>query len=69
VGQANNLHLPLSLNQSWHIEKTRDGASGYRLGWFDVKGQQYAVSFWSGPNAPPHDRAAVLSALGSIRPA
>ncbi len=68
-GEANNLHLPLSLNQLWHIEKTRDGASGYRWGFFNVRGQQYDVAFWSGPDAPPHDRAAVLNALVSIRPA
>jgi hypothetical protein len=38
-------------------------------GFFDVKGQQYEAFFWSGPDAPPHDRAAILKTLVSIRPA
>jgi hypothetical protein len=70
VTNPETLHLPLSLNQpSWFIEHTRQGTAGYRWGYFTVKGQLYTVFFWSGREAPPYDRAAIVDALASIREA
>lgn len=63
------LHLPLSLAQPWYRERLRGGARGYRFGDFRLRGQLFTVFFWSGRAAPARDRAAVTSALGSIRPA
>jgi hypothetical protein len=65
---ALRLHLPLSLDQPWFREHLRNGRHGYRWGYLSFHGQPYAVTFWSGRAAPARDRAAVLSALTSIRP-
>jgi len=63
------LHLPLTLDQPWFNEKLKDGAVGYRWGYLRFDNVDYQVMYWSGPNAPTADRAAVLRALESIRPA
>lgn len=60
------LHLPLSLDQPWQIERAR--ATGYRYGAFRLRGQIYTVFVWNGPSAPRRDRSALSRALGSIRP-
>ena len=62
------LHLPLSLDQPWQIARAGNGTTGYRYGAFRLHGQIYTVFVWNGPSAPPHDRSALLRALGSIRP-
>lgn len=64
---ALRIHLPLSLHQPWFREHLTNGRLGYRWGYLIVHGQPYEVMFWSGRAAPQHDRAAVLSALSSIR--
>jgi hypothetical protein len=61
------LHLPLSLNQPWFSERC-SVAVGCRYGLLRVSGRTYLVTYWSGPKAPAGDRAAILSALSSIRP-
>jgi hypothetical protein len=66
---ADRLHLPLTLGQPWFQEKLKDGAVGYRWGYLTFHNVEYQVMYWSGPNAPAADRAAILRALGSIRPA
>ncbi len=63
------LHLPLTLNQPWFDEKLNDGAVGYRWGYLRFHNAEYQVMYWSGPDAPAADRAAILRALESIRPA
>lgn len=70
VAKPKDLHLPLSLDQpSWFRGRSKTGARGYRWGFFTMKGQPYEVFFWSGPDAPSRDRAAVLRALSSVGPA
>lgn len=64
---ALRLHRPLSLDQPWFREHLKDGRRGYRWGYLRFGGQYYSILFWSGWGAPAHDRAAVLSALTSIR--
>ena len=63
------LHLPLTPNQPWFTAKLQDGAVGYRYGQLRFHNAEYQVIYWSGPNAPAADRAAILQALKSIRPA
>jgi hypothetical protein len=64
----NLLHLPLTLGQPWFQEKLSDGKVGYTWGYLFVHGELYDLMYWSGPNAPATDRAAILRALRSIRP-
>ena len=66
---ADRLHLPLTLGQPWFQDKLRDGRVSYRWGYLTFHNVEYQVMYWSGPNAPASDRAAVLRALESIRPA
>jgi hypothetical protein len=66
---ALRLHLPLSLHQPWFREHLKNGRLGYRWGYLSFDGQVYGAMFWSGREAPSHDRAAVLSALASVQPA
>jgi hypothetical protein len=66
---AVRLHLPLSLHQPWFREHLRNGHLGYQWGYLRVHGLLYAALFWSGRDAPAHDRAAVLTALASVHPA
>ena len=68
IAARGQLHLPLALNQPWNQEHLRNGARGYRWGILGFHGQ-YSVLFWSGRNAPPRDRAAVIKILASIHPA
>ena len=63
------LHLPLSPDQPWDVERLASGAPGYRSGLFQYHGYVYSVLYWIGPDAPAADKAAVLRALRSIRPA
>ena len=64
------LHLPLSLKQPWYREHFANGkVGGYRYGFIRFRQADYSVTFWSGSAAPASDRAAVLRALESIRPA
>ena len=63
------LHLPLSLDQPWQIERAMNGTNGYRYGAFRLRGQIYKVFVWDGPSASRHDRSALLRALASIRDA
>ena len=64
------LRMPLTFNEpGWQDEKLTDGSLGYRFGWFRFHHVGYQVLYWSGPDAPANDRAAVLRALKSIRPA
>jgi hypothetical protein len=63
------LHLPLTLSQPWFEERLKDGAVGYRWGYLMFHHAEYQVLYWSGPDAPAADQAAVLRALKSIRPA
>jgi hypothetical protein len=65
---ALRLHLPLSLHQPWFREHLKNGRLGYRWGYLRFDGQIYEAMFWSGRNAPPRDRAAVLSALAAVHP-
>ena len=60
---ADNLRLPLTLTQPWNEKH------GVRYGFFRFDNMDYEVTYWSGPSAPANDRAAVLHALHSIRPA
>ena len=66
---SGQLHLPLTLRQPWSKQKVNDGAAGYRWGFLRFRNMDYQVMYWSGPNAPATDRAAILRALKSIRPA
>ncbi len=67
---AQALHLPLTLEQPlWAREKLNGGAVGYRYGDLRAGDGDYTVMYWSGPDAPARDRAAILQALRSIRPA
>lgn len=66
---ALRIHLPLSLHQPWFRERLKDGRLGYRWGYLRLRRQFYSVAYWSGRSAPARDRAAVLNALASIRPA
>jgi len=61
------LHLPLTLNQRW--SEVGNGGVSYRLGFFRFHDADWEVTYWSGPDAPAADRAAILQALKSIRPA
>lgn len=61
------LHLPLSLDQPWQIERAKNGSNGYRYGAFRLHDQIYKVFLWNGPSAPRRDRSALLRALTSIR--
>lgn len=63
------LHLPLTQHQPWYQEHVASGARSYRWGELRFHGGVYYVMYWLGPNASAHDRAAVLRALRSIRPA
>ena len=64
------LHLPLSLKQPWDREHFADrSVGGYRVGFLRFAASDYEVIYWSGTSAPERDRAAVLRALRSIRPA
>jgi len=62
-----NLHLPLTLKQPWKTYHLASGGVGARWGFFKYRGEEYGVTYWSGPKAPAKDRAAVLRALRSIR--
>jgi len=65
-----HVHLPLTLNEAgWFKQKLKDGAVGHRYGFVRFHKEFYLVEYWSGPRAPAADRAAVLRALKSIRPA
>jgi hypothetical protein len=66
---TDRLHLPLSLGQPWFQQKLDGGAADYRWGYLKFHNEEYQVSYWSGPRAPASDRAAILRALKSIRPA
>ena len=61
---THRLQLPLTLNQPW-----ADGRVGYRWGYLRFHNAVYRVTYWIGPKAPANDRAAILQALESIRPA
>jgi hypothetical protein len=61
---SNRLQLPLTLKQPW-----ADGRVGYHWGYLRFHDAVYRVEYWSGPAAPANDRAAILRALESIRPA
>jgi hypothetical protein len=66
---SNQLHLPLSPRQAWFRQHLANGTdAGYRYGDFRFDDLDYNVVYWSGPDAPPNDRVAVLRALRSIRP-
>ncbi|MGN6430216.1 MAG: hypothetical protein ACTHNB_05710 [Gaiellaceae bacterium] len=60
------VRLPLSFHEHWqrrHI--ATQGA--WRIGYLRIGGQNYGVLVWIGRYAPPHDHAALLRALTSIR--
>ena len=59
------LRLPLTLNELRGPQHHRNGTAW--SGVLGFRGWVYVVSFWLGGTAPPHDRAALQSALGSIR--
>lgn len=61
------LQMPLSLHERWVQRQTATGT--LRYGFLGFKGQEYQVRLWIGRSAPPRDRAALLRALGSVRPA
>ncbi|MDX6480588.1 MAG: hypothetical protein QOG85_1098 [Gaiellaceae bacterium] len=63
------LHLPLTVNQDWDHQRFNSGAIGSRFGFLRFHNADYQVMYWSGPAAPANDRAAILRALESIRPA
>jgi hypothetical protein len=63
------LHLPLDPNQPWDEARTASGRLSYRSGLFRFRRFLYAVTYWIGPDATKNDRAALLRALRSIRPA
>ncbi|MDX6480587.1 MAG: hypothetical protein QOG85_1097 [Gaiellaceae bacterium] len=63
------LHLPLDPSQPWVQEQVANGDPSFRHGYFRFHGQLYSVVYWIGGDAQPSDRAALLSALRSIRPA
>ena len=63
------LHLPLSLDQPWLIERAKNGSNGYRYGLFRLHDEIYSVFLWNGPSASQSDRSALLRALASIRAA
>lgn len=64
------LRLPLTLREPlWAQEKLESGGVGYRYGDLRVRNRDYELMYWSGPKAPARDRAAILQALKSIRPA
>lgn len=68
VGQTDRLHLPLGLDDQlwWH----QDVATGtLRWGLVHFRGQDYVVRVWLGRTASAHDRAALLRARASVRPA
>jgi hypothetical protein len=59
------LRLPLTLNGLRGPQHHADGTAW--VGVFGFQGWVYTVAFWVGRTAPPHDRAALESVLGSIR--
>lgn len=60
------LKLPLTLR---NLEQMSDGLTEWD-GWGTVGGRgAYAVAVWLGPKAPAADRAAILGALQTIKPA
>jgi len=61
---AIRLHLPLSLHQRWFHERVPAGFRRY--GYLRVKRQLYEVIVWTGRQAKPLDRDALLRALASI---
>jgi len=63
------LHLPLNANQPWEQQYRADGKPSFRDGYFRFHHKLYSVEYWVGQDAPANDRAAVLDALRSIRPA
>lgn len=67
VSGAPNLHLPLSLGQHWYEQRVATGT--LRWGLLHFRGQDYSVRLWIGRTVSAHDRAAVLRALASVRPA
>lgn len=65
LGALPPLRLPLTLNELRGPQHHANGTAW--VGVFGFHGWVYVVSFWVGRTAPPHDRAALESALGSIR--
>ena len=68
-GPMNSLQLPIAVSQHWYSEPLNSGALGYHWGFLRFHNADYQVTYWIGPDAPAADRAAVLRALKSIRPA
>jgi hypothetical protein len=69
VSSGEVLDLPLSLDQRWFKERTRQGTPGYGWGAFRFQTQDYKVFEWIGTSAPPRDRDALQNVLASVRPA
>jgi hypothetical protein len=61
------LRLPLSLNELRGPRRRADGSDWSGL--FQFRGQLYTVTFWVGDTSPQRDRASLLRALASVRPA
>ena len=61
------IHLPLGFDQRW-AQPPALAAGTLRWGVLHVHGQDYEIRVWTGRTAPPHDRAALLHAITSIRP-
>jgi len=64
---AGQLHLPLGLDQRWYHQDLANGT--LRWGLVHFRAQDYSVRVWIGRGASARDRAALLRALASVRPA
>ena len=58
------LRLPLSLRELRGPQRHKDGTAWN--GTLGFRGSYYAISFWAGRSAAPHDRASLVHALASI---
>lgn len=66
-GQADRLHLPLDLDQSWWQDEVATGT--HRWGLLHFRGQDYLIRIWIGRTASARARTALMHALASVRPA
>ena len=69
LGYRGALDHYVGMSHYFRLEANGDGVAGYRYGFLRFRGTDYVLSYWSGAGAPARDRAAILRALESIRPA
>lgn len=66
---SDRLHLPLGAKEQWSEYTAGHGSVPAHAGFLRFRNADYDITYWIGPAAGDHDRAAILRALESIRPA